>query len=236
MTYGVHVWSSARRLNPELASARAICLAASLFLSGHCRYEEDMTIEPILLENAFVRLEPLEERHRESLRAAGNDPDLWRFANVNLDNLDFNAWIDHRLGEMKRAGDLTFAIVDKASGDYAGSTSLLSYVPAHKRAEIGWTWYAKPFWAGAVNPSCKRLLMAHGFETLDLNRVELKADARNTRSCMAMERFGAKPEGVHRAHMVRPDGRLRDTAWFSVIREEWPGVRDGLDARLAAFS
>jgi RimJ/RimL family protein N-acetyltransferase len=195
-----------------------------------------MTIEAVVLENPFVRLEPLEERHREPLRVAGNDPDLWRFANVNLDNANFDAWVDHRFAEMKRAGEMTYAILEKASGQYAGSTSLLAYVHAHKRVEIGWTWYAKPFWAGAVNPSCKRMLLAHGFEVLGLNRIELKADARNTRSCKAMERFGARFEGIHRSHMVRPDGRLRDTAWFSVIRDEWPAVRDGLDARLAGFS
>lgn len=188
------------------------------------------------LENTFVRLEPLEERHREPLRKAGDDPDLWRFANVNLDNSDFVAWMEHRLREIERAGDMTWAVFDKASNSHVGSTSFLAFVPAHKRVEIGWTWYARRVWAGAVNPSCKRLLMAHGFETLGLNRIELKADARNTRSCKAMERFGAKFEGIHRSHMVRPDGRLRDTAWFSVIREEWPAVRDGLDARLAAFS
>lgn len=194
-----------------------------------------MTIEPIALENALVRLEPLEERHREPLRAAGDDPDLWRFASVNLDNVNFDAWVDHRFAEMKRAGEMTYAVLDKASRQYAGSTSFLAFVPAHKRVEIGWTWYAKPFWAGAVNPSCKRLLLAHGFEVLRLNRIELKADARNERSCKAMARFGATFEGIHRAHMVRPDGRLRDTAWFSVIREEWPRVCDGLDARLAAY-
>lgn len=195
-----------------------------------------MTIAPNVLENVFVRLEPLEEQHREVLRATGNDPDLWRFANVNLDNSDFDSWFDHRLAEMKRAGEMTYAVLDKASGAYAGSTSLLAYVPAHKRVEIGWTWYAKPFWAGAVNPSCKRLLLGQGFDVLGLNRVELKADARNERSCKAMTRFGATFEGVHRSHMVRPDGRLRDTAWFSVIREEWPVVRDGLDQRLKAFA
>jgi RimJ/RimL family protein N-acetyltransferase len=195
-----------------------------------------MNLAAVVLENAFVRLEPLEERHREPLRAAGDDPDLWRFANVNLDNSDFDSWVEHRLSEMDRAGDVTWAVFGKRSKSFAGSTSFLAFVPAHKRVEIGWTWYAKRVWAGAVNPSCKRMLLAHGFETLDLNRVELKADARNTRSCKAMERFGAKFEGVHRSHMVRPDGRLRDTSWFSVIREEWPAVRDGLDARLAAFS
>ena len=195
-----------------------------------------MTIEPVILENAFVRLEPLEERHREPLRQAGNDPDLWRFANVNLDNTNFDPWMDHRFTEMGRAGEMTWAVFDKASDSYAGSTSYLAVVLAHKRLEIGWTWYAKRVWAGAVNPSCKRLLLAYGFDELGLNRIELKADARNHRSCKAMERFGATFEGIHRAHMIRPDGRLRDTAWFSVIREEWPGVRDGLDARLAEFA
>lgn len=194
-----------------------------------------MKLQPVTLENAFVRLDPLEERHREPLREAGNDPDLWRFANVNLDNTNFDSWIDHRLAEIEK-GDLTWAVFDKASKTHAGSTSYLAHVAIHKRVEIGWTWYAKRAWAGAVNPSCKRMLLAHGFDTLGLNRIELKADARNQRSCKAMERFGARFEGIHRAHMVRPDGRLRDTAWFSVIREEWPAVRDGLDARLAVFS
>ncbi|MEP7210229.1 MAG: GNAT family protein [Alphaproteobacteria bacterium] len=194
-----------------------------------------MKIEAVTLENPFVRLEPLEERHREPLRLAGADPDLWRFANVNLDNTDFDSWMAHRFKEMERVGEMTFAVFDKASGDYVGSTSYLAWFPAHKRVEIGWTWYAKRVWAGAVNPSCKRLLLAHGFETLGLNRIELKADARNTRSCQAMERMGATFEGIHRAHMVRPDGVLRDSAWFSVIAPEWPGVRDGLDARLKAF-
>jgi N-acetyltransferase len=191
--------------------------------------------DPVVLENAFVRMEPLAEDHREPLREAGRDPELWRFANVNLDNTDFDAWMDHRLTEVAISSDLTWAIYDKASASFVGSTSYLAVVMVHKRLEIGWTWYARRVWAGAVNPSCKRMLLSHGFDVLGLNRIELKADARNARSRQAMERFGAKFEGIHRSHMVRPDGRLRDTAWFSVIREEWPGVRDGLDARLAAF-
>lgn len=195
-----------------------------------------MTLIPVGLENAHVRLEPLEERHREPLRQAGDDPDLWRFANVNLDNTNFDAWMDHRSAEIAKGTDITWAVFDKLSGSYAGSTSYLAHVMAHKRVEIGWTWYAKRVWAGAVNPSCKRLLLAHGFEDLGMIRMELKADARNERSCKAMARFGATFEGIHRSHMIRPDGRLRDTAWFSVIAEEWPAVRDGLDARLAAFA
>ena len=195
-----------------------------------------MSFPAVVLENDFVRLEPLEERHREPLRAAGNDPELWRFANVNLNNIDFDSWMAQRFKEIEKAGELTWAVFDKASQSHVGSTSYLAVVPAHKRVEIGWTWYSKAVWAGAVNPSCKRMLFAHGFETLGLNRIELKLDARNTRSFKAIERLGAKFEGIHRSHMVRPDGRLRDTAWFSVIAEEWPGVRDGLDARLGAFA
>src|SRR5690349_23469112 len=106
-----------------------------------------MKLEPVTLENAFVRLDPLDERHREPLREAGNDPDLWRFANVNLDNTDFDAWIDHRLVEIGK-GDLTWAVFDKTSNSYAGSTSYLAHVATHKRVEIGWTWYAKRVWAG----------------------------------------------------------------------------------------
>ncbi len=182
-----------------------------------------------------MRLEPLIEGHREGLRRAGRDPDLWRFTSINQHGADFDAWMEERLAANAGGGELTFTVFDKASGAVAGSTSYLAIVLSHKRLEIGWTWYAKRFWAGAVNPSCKRLLMAHGFETLGLNRIELKLDATNERSWKAVERLGAKHEGIFRQHMAMPDGRLRDTAYFSVIRPEWPAVRAGLDSRLSAF-
>lgn len=189
-----------------------------------------------MLENAFVRLEPLEERHREGLRDAGDDPELWRFAAINQHGADFDAWMDDRLAASAAGPDLTFAAFDKETGGCVGSSSYLAVVLAHRRLEIGWTWYPKRFWAGAVNPSAKRLLMGHGFETLGLNRIELKLDATNTRSWKAVDRLGAKHEGIFRHHMVMPDGRRRDTAYFSVLAAEWPAVKAGLDARLAAFS
>lgn len=192
-------------------------------------------LEPVTLENAFVRLEPIEERWREGLRAAGDDPDLWRFASINQHGRNFDAWMNERLEANASGGELAFVVIDKATGAVAGSSSYLAIALAHWRLEIGWTWYAKRFWAGAVNPSAKRLLMEHGFETLGLNRIELKLDATNARSWKAVERLGAKYEGIFRQHMVMPDGRLRDTAYFSVIRPEWHAVKAGLDARLAAF-
>lgn len=197
-----------------------------------------MKFESLVLENAFVRLEPLEQRHREPLRAAGADPELWRFHPINHMGASFDRWFDHYIAAWTKGTDHAWAVFDKASGQYAGSTSFLltTNIPApFRKVEIGSTWYAKAFWAGAVNPSCKRMLFAHGFDVLGLNRVELKLDATNIRSFRAISRLGARFEGIHRAHMVMPDGRIRDTAWFSVLKDEWPAVRDGLDARLAEF-
>lgn len=199
-----------------------------------------MKLEAPILENRFVRLEPLEEGHRTALSDVAADPDLWRFASVNqhagTHGGDFDDWMAHRFKSVEKYGEATWAVFDKSTGAYAGSTSYLAVQFANKRVEIGWTWYGKKFWAGPVNPSCKRLLFAYGFEQLGLNRIELKLDATNRRSYCAVERLGAKFEGIHRAHMVLPDGRIRDTAWFSVLKDEWPAVRDGLDKRLEAFS
>lgn len=194
-----------------------------------------MRLDRVTLENDFVRLEPLEERHREPLRAAGDDPALWRFAVINQHNADFDAWMDDRLQAAARGAELAFAIFAKTRDAWAGSSSYLAISLPHRRLEIGWTWYGRAFWAGAVNPACKRLLLGHGFDALGLNRIELKLDATNERSWKAVERLGAKHEGIFRHHLVMPDGRLRDTAWFSILKAEWPAVRDQLDARLAAI-
>lgn len=195
-----------------------------------------MAQAPVVLENNFVRLEPLVEAHREPLRSAGDDPDLWRFAFINHNGSDFDAWMTYRLAEMERTDEITFAVFDKASNAFVGSSSYLVFVPWFKRVEIGWTWYAKSAWGGAVNPACKLALLSHGFEELGLNRIEFKLDATNERSWRAVERLGAKHEGVHRSHMVMPDGRLRDSAFFSIIKDEWPDVKAGLARRLAAYS
>ena len=189
-------------------------------------------IDAATLENRHVRLEPFAESHREALRAAGNDRALWAYASLNQYNADSDSWFDAAREGQEKGEWLPFAVTDLRSGKIAGSTSYLNIVPAQKRLEIGWTWYAKPFWAGAVNPSCKLLLMQHAFETLKWIRVELKCDARNARSRDAIARLGAKEEGTLRHHMILPDGHLRDTVYFSVLAEEWPGVKHGLEQRL----
>jgi RimJ/RimL family protein N-acetyltransferase/predicted pyridoxine 5'-phosphate oxidase superfamily flavin-nucleotide-binding protein len=211
-------------------------LAASSARTTQRAVADSERLERVTLENDFVRLEPLEESHREPLRRAGEDPGLWRFSILNQHGADFDSWFDNRLQVGPRAGDLSFAVYNKKAGAWCGSSSYLAVALPHKRLEIGWTWYAKPFWSGATNPACKHLLMTHGFEILGLNRIELKLDATNARSRTAVERLGAKFEGVHRMHMEMPDGRIRDTAYFSVIKSEWPSVRAGLGSRLAAFA
>lgn len=195
-----------------------------------------MSLAPVTLENDFVRLEPLAEAHREPLRLAADDPDLWRYAFINHNGSDFDAWMRYRLHEMERSDEVTFAVFDKTSESFVGSSSFLVYVPWFKSVEIGWTWYAKRVWGSGVNPSCKMMMLEYGFEGLDLNRIEFKLDATNQRSWRAVEHLGAKHEGVHRAHMVMPDGRLRDSAFFSIIKDEWPGVKAGLATRLAAVA
>lgn len=199
-----------------------------------------MTIDAPVLENAFVRLELMEEGHRVGLSDVAADPDLWRYHMLNqhggTHGGNFDTWFDYYAHQLEKKREFTWVVRDKGSGQIAGATSFLAVALRHKKVEIGNTWYGKDFWAGPVNPSCKRLLFAYGFEDLGLNRIELKLDATNIRSFRAVARLGARFEGIHRAHTLLPDGRVRDTAWFSVLKEEWPAVRDGLDARLAAFS
>lgn len=194
-----------------------------------------MRLEPAVLENHHVRLEPLGEAHREPLREAGGDPDLWRFHFLNQHGAAFDRWFDGSLAAAGAGEALAFAILDKASGRLAGSSSYLAVTPAFRRLEIGSTWYAKPFQGGAVNPAAKHALLSHAFGVLSCIRVEFKLDRRNARSWAAMRKLGATEEGILRHHMLLPDGYRRDSVFFSILEAEWPAIRARLDARLAAL-
>ena len=195
-----------------------------------------MKVEPVVLENEFVRLEPVDEPHREGLRAAAKgDAALFDYMPMDLSGGDFDRWFDWSKGISDGVRELVFAVIRKSDGRIVGSTRYLNIVAADKRLEIGHTWYARDTWSSPVNPSCKLLLFAHGFESLKWNRVELKCDARNNRSRAAVLKLGAKEEGTLRKHMVLRDGHVRDSVYFSVVAAEWPAVRDGLHKRLAGF-
>jgi N-acetyltransferase len=180
------------------------------------------------LTGELVVLEPLEERHREPLFAAASDPEVFRFFTSDISQRDaFDAWFTGRLG------DLAFVTVDRGTGMPIGSSSLMTLVPEHRRLEIGNTWVARSHWGSGVNAEAKLLMLEHAFERLGVRRVEFKTEATNERSRAALAALPAQFEGVHRNHMLVRGGQNRDSAWYSVIEEDWPAVRDALRARLA---
>lgn len=187
-------------------------------------------VRAVPLEYAGVRLEPLEEAHRAGLKAAGKDPDIWAHMPYQARGAGFDRWFDHSLGVADSGLEAVWAV--RSPAGLVGSTRFLAIEPAHRRLEIGSTWYAPQAWGTRVNPACKLALMRYAFEDLRFNRVEYKTDIRNVRSQAAIAKLGAVREGVFRAHMVRPDGSLRDSVYFSVVAGEWPAVRERLAARL----
>ena len=189
-------------------------------------------IRAVPLTVAGVRLEPLVEAHREGLRAAGDDPAIWAHMPMAATGPAFDVWFDGSLKVVHTGAEAVWAVRTLEDDRLVGSTRYLAIVAEHRRVEIGHTWYAQGAWAGVVNPACKFALLRYAFEVLALNRVELKTDIRNVRSQGAMAKLGAIREGVFRAHMIRPDGSLRDSVYFAITRDDWPRVRDGLTARL----
>jgi RimJ/RimL family protein N-acetyltransferase len=193
-----------------------------------------LDLRPILLA-ARVRLEPLEAAHRDGLARAADHPRIWTHMPIDASGGGFDAWFDASLKLALGGREAVWAVRTLSDGALVGSTRYLAIEPAHRRLEIGHTWYAPQVWGRQVNPACKLALMRYAFETLGFNRVELKTDNLNLRSQAAIVALGARREGVLRAHMVRRDGSLRDSVYFSVVRPEWPAVRERLTARLGAF-
>jgi RimJ/RimL family protein N-acetyltransferase len=192
-------------------------------------------LERRILENRFARLEPIEEGHREELGALADDPDLWRYIPEWGHGAHFDAMFDNRLARAASGEWIHFSVRQPGDGALAGQTGFLAIDAVNARVEIGATWYGARHQGGALNPACKLLLMGAAFSA-GARRVELKTDARNARSRAAISKLGAKEEGVLRRHILMPDGFVRDTVYFSVLDEEWPAVRAGLEARLAARS
>lgn len=189
-----------------------------------------MDIKPITLEGRAARLEPLAMEHAEALAEAAT-PDLfiYHFPPPSFTPDGFRSLI-HFLCTAE--GYCPFAIVSREAGRAIGVTSYLDIRPRDRGVEIGFTWIAKPYQQTAINPECKYLLFRHAFDDQQAIRVQLKTDLRNLQSQRAIEKLGAVREGVLRRHMVRPDGYLRDSVMYSVTAEEWPAVRQRLEARL----
>lgn len=185
---------------------------------------------PVTLTGKYVRLEPMTEEHVPGLTAIGLDDSIWEhmlYGSVYTEE-DIRNWVR----EILSRGDLPFTVVHLASGRVAGATRYLNIVPEFRGLEIGGTWYGVEFQRTAVNTECKYLLLQYAFETLGCIRVQFKTDSRNVRSQRAIERICAKHEGVLRNHMILPDGRFRDSVYYSIIDTEWPAVKKLLEVKL----
>ena len=182
------------------------------------------------LEGELVRLEPLARTHEEGLWAASRDPATWRWLSIvqPATRDELRGWLDAALA----SDDLAFATILRESGRVVGSTRFLSLRPEHGSLEIGWTWLAPEAWGTGANVEAKLLMLTDAFERLDCRRVELKTDAQNERSRGAMAALPAQFEGIHRKHMLVRGGESRDSAWYSVVDDEWPAVRANLLRRL----
>jgi len=191
-------------------------------------------VEKVTLRGPRVRLEPLDaERHREGLNAAIADGDLaalWVTTVPRPEQLD--AVFAAAEAEFAAGRELAFATVDAETGKVAGSTRFLAIEPVHRRVEIGSTFLAAGYQRTHVNSEAKLLMLEHAFDSWGVNRVELLTDVLNERSRTAIVRLGASEEGVLRSHKVMPDGRIRDSAVYSIVRAQWPGVRVSLERRL----
>jgi N-acetyltransferase len=193
-----------------------------------------MKLHPITLTGRVARLEPLAETHIPALTVAGAYESIWQYMRYGFVNTEekMGDLVHYLLRQQAKGGELPFAVVHQADGQAIGMTRYMDIQPENRGLEIGGTWYTPAFQRTVVNTECKYLLLQYAFETLDYIRVQIKTDLRNERSQRAIERIGAVREGVLRNHMILPDGTVRSSVYYSVLADEWPGVKARLEKLL----
>ncbi|MBM3181035.1 MAG: GNAT family N-acetyltransferase [Chloroflexi bacterium] len=191
-------------------------------------------VKPVTLQGKHVRLEPMTEAHIPGLAEIGIGQSFWNYmlyGDIKTEE-DMRQWVLDILSRVENGTDMPFVAIHLASGRVAGATRYLNILPKDRGLEIGGTWYGLDFQRTPVNTECKYLLLTHAFETLRCIRVQLKTDLLNERSQKAIERIGAIKEGVLRNHMILPDGRYRDSVFYSILDKEWGTVKKNLEAKL----
>lgn len=190
--------------------------------------------EPVILTSAAVRLEPMTAGHAAGLEAAARDGQLWQLRVTSVPGPgETPAYIENALKGQAEGHMLPFVVVDAASGRVIGSTRYHDIVPGVQRLEIGYTWYGRSWQRTHVNTTAKLLLLAHAFEALGAHLVGWRTDNYNFASQRAIERLGARKDGVLRHHALRRDGTVRDTVMYSLAAGEWPEVKAHLQYQLA---
>ena len=186
----------------------------------------DDFIRPVVMRDRGVRIEPMALSHEAGLRAAAADGELWKLRITSVPEPEqTRAYIDAALQMRADGNRLAFVVVDDATDTVLGSTSYHDIVPAIRRVEIGWTWYRRSVQRSHVNTTCKLLMMGHAFDTLQCAVVGWRTDNFNFASQKAIERLGARRDGVIRHHAVRRDGTVRDTVMYSMLAGEWPEAK-----------
>lgn len=187
------------------------------------------------LQGSIVRLEPLEMRHAADLFEASRDPPVWRWLPIVQPQTrpEWDEWMTAALARTAAGLELAFATVSQRTGAAIGSTRYLALRPEHLSLEIGWTWISPTAWGTGANTEAKLLQLEHAFDAFGCRRVEFKTDALNERANPALVRLPATFEGIHRKHMLVRGGENRDSAWYSVVDDDWPTVREALRRRLA---
>jgi N-acetyltransferase len=190
-----------------------------------------------VMEGEIVRLEPLAHRHEEGLFEVAQDGRIWRWMPFDPSGSreSFRAWLGDALAASSAGTEAAFATVNVATGDPVGSTRYLALRPEHRGLEIGWTWLAPTRWQTGANVEAKLLMLDHAFERLGCLRVEFKTDSRNERSRAALAALPARFEGIFRKHMLVRGGERRDSAYYSIVDDEWPEVRENLSRRIDAI-
>ena len=192
-----------------------------------------MFIETPVLEGASLRLEPLSETHLPGLVEIAFDERIWRYMLLSVKTPDdLRCWLGSALQAKAAGSTMPWATVLKAENRVIGSTRFLDLDMKHRTVEIGHTWLVPDYHGAGLNPEAKLLQLTYAFEELRMNRVALKTHHQNLQSQAAMRKMGAIEEGTFRNHYVMPDGSLRHSVWFSIIREEWPQVKSRLEERL----
>ncbi|MDP5275865.1 GNAT family N-acetyltransferase [Chengkuizengella axinellae] len=193
-----------------------------------------MRLNNIELKGERVKLIPMSEEHASALYEAGKEEKVWDYMPRKVSNYkDMQALVKEALKDKENESSLPFVIVDLQTKQVVGSTRFTHIEMGHRHLEIGWTWLNPAVWGTRVNTECKYLLLKYCFEELKLVRVQLKADARNRRSLQAIERIGAKKEGVLRKERILPDGFIRDAVYYSIIQEEWDEISSQLKSYLS---
>jgi len=193
-----------------------------------------MALESIILQDQYVALKPMHVSHIPGLYAAGKDPSIWQWTTANYcQTLDITKqWVESCLENARLNMQQPFIIVDKVKNKIVGSTSYLNISMEHKAIEIGFTFLTPSAQRSYVNRRCKLLLLTHAFETLQLNRVAFQTHEKNQRSRAAISAIGATFEGIHRDCRIQQDGSIRSSAFYSLIKPEWPQAKLTLQAKL----